>query len=101
MIVNVGIKFNPGINSSIRLKTPPRNPFLNPNRRQNKKADIGAQINSPKTGTTITALPIKSNTKQVTNDGKGAGSCRGKYFTSFLKNNFFIPRKLCVFTQRN
>jgi len=95
-MVNVGMKSMPGISSSIKLNTPPRNPFLKPNIRQNKNAEIGAQINSPKTGTTITALPIKSIKRQVSKDGKGLDSS-GKYFTSFLKNNLFILQTSCYF----
>lgn len=96
IMVNVGMKSIPGINSSIKLNTPPKNPFLKPNIRQNKNAEIGAQINSPKTGTTITALPIKSIKRQVSKEGKGLDS-KGKYFTSFLKNNFFILQTNCYF----
>lgn len=50
---------------------PPRNPLLNPNILQKIKAEMGAQISSPNTGTTITALPIISIKMQAANDGNG------------------------------
>jgi hypothetical protein len=71
IIVNVGMKSIPGINSSIKLNIPPKNPFLNPNILQNIKADMGAQIISPKKGTNITALPIISITIHAPREGKG------------------------------
>lgn len=70
-MVNVGIKSTPGISSSMKEKIPPKNPFLNPNIFQKIRAEIGAQINSPRTGTTITALPITSITIHKGNEGKG------------------------------
>lgn len=71
MIVNVGIKSIPGINSSINENIPPKKPLLNPNILQKIMAEIGAQINSPKTGTTTTALPTISIAIQLSNEGKG------------------------------
>jgi hypothetical protein len=71
IMVNVGIKSMPGISSSIKEKIPPRKPLLNPNIFQKIKAEIGAQINSPSTGITITALPIRSIKIQAANDGRG------------------------------
>jgi hypothetical protein len=71
MIVNVGMKSIPGISSSIKEKIPPKNPLLNPNILQKMIAEIGAQINSPNTGITITALPIASIKIQLTKDGSG------------------------------
>lgn len=71
MIVNVGIKSIPGINSSMKENTPPKKPLLKPNILQKMKAEIGAQINSPATGTTITALPITSIKIHRGSDGKG------------------------------
>lgn len=70
-MVKVGIKSNPGINSSIKLNIPPKNPFLNPNMRQKTTADIGAQISSPNTGIIIVALPIKSMIRQAPKEGSG------------------------------
>ena len=71
MIVKVGIKSSPGINSSTKLNIPPKNPFLKPNIFQNTTADIGAQISSPKTGIIIVALPTRSITKQAPKEGRG------------------------------
>lgn len=71
MIVNVGIKSIPGINSSIKEKIPPKKPLLKPNILQKMKAEIGAQISSPATGTTTTALPITSIKIHANKDGKG------------------------------
>ena len=71
MIVNVGMKSIPGINSSIKEKIPPRKPLLNPNILQKMMAEMGAHISSPKTGITITALPIISIKMHIGNDGKG------------------------------
>ena len=71
MMVKVGIKSIPGINSSMKEKIPPKNPFLNPNIFQKTTAETGAQINSQRTGTTITALPITSITMHKGNEGKG------------------------------
>ena len=71
MIVNVGMKSMPGINSSMKEKIPPRKPLLNPNILQKIKAEIGAQINSPSTGIRITALPITSIKMHKGNDGNG------------------------------
>lgn len=71
MIVNVGMKSTPGINSSMKEKIPPKKPFRKPNIFQKRSAEIGAQINSPKTGTAITALPIRSITIHDTSEGKG------------------------------
>ena len=65
------MKSTPGINSSIKEKIPPKKPLLNPNNLQKIIAEIGAQINSPNTGTTITALPIKSIKIHNGNEGKG------------------------------
>lgn len=65
------MKSIPGINSSMKEKIPPRKPLLNPNILQKINAEIGAQINSPNTGTTITALPITSIKIQAGNEGKG------------------------------
>ncbi len=53
MIVNVGIKSNPGKISSTKLNTPPKIPFLPPNILIKIRAEIGAQItskNSPRNG---------------------------------------------------
>jgi hypothetical protein len=71
MIVNVGMKSIPGINSSIKEKIPPKKPLWNPNILQKTIAEIGAQINSPNTGITITALPITSINMHIGRDGKG------------------------------
>ena len=71
MIVNVGMKSMPGINSSIKENTPPRKPFLKPNIRQKIKAEIGAQMISPRTGIRITALPIKSISRHDASEGRG------------------------------
>lgn len=65
------MKSIPGISSSIKEKMPPRNPLLNPNILQKIKAEMGAQISSPNTGKTITALPIISIKMQAANDGNG------------------------------
>jgi len=70
-MVNVGMKSIPGINSSIKEKTPPKKPLLKPNILQKIMAEIGAHINSPNTGMTITALPITSIKIHIGNDGKG------------------------------
>ena len=76
-MVNVGIRSRPGINSSIKLKTPPIKPFLNPNIRQKISADMGAQITSPRKGISMDALPIKSMSKHFAKEGNGRVS-RGK-----------------------
>lgn len=65
------MKSIPGINSSMNEKIPPRKPLWNPNILQKINAEIGAQINSPNTGITITALPITSIKMQAAIDGKG------------------------------
>lgn len=70
-MVNVGMKSTPGINSSMNEKIPPRKPLLNPNILQKIRAEIGAQISSPKTGITITALPIRSIKMHKGREGKG------------------------------
>lgn len=73
------MKSIPGINSSIKEKIPPKKPLPNPNIFQKIKAEIGAHINSPSTGITITALPIRSIKMQAASDGKGL-CLAGKFF---------------------
>ena len=71
MMVKVGMKSTPGMSSSINENIPPKKPFLKPNIRQKMNAETGAHTISPTTGIRITALPIKSMTRQENREGSG------------------------------
>lgn len=97
IIVNVGMKSIPGMSSSINEKIPPIKPFRKPNMRQKIKADTGAQTSSPTTGSRITALPIKSISRQEASEGKGFW-LMGSYLTVLLKSSLFKDRIAAVFS---
>jgi hypothetical protein len=72
--VKVGIKSRPGMISSIKLNTPPKNPLAPPNIRINTSAEIGAQTisrNSPRKGIPYVAYPKKSISRQAAREGIG------------------------------